>query len=434
MTSGVAILSPHFPPATLAGVHRARHLAKHLPAFGWTPVIVRMDEAHYTERLDPALAQLVPETVEQIRTGAVPARLARRVGVGDIGLRGWFGFRRALVDLAEAGRISAVLITGSPFYPMLLARTIRQTLKLPVILDFQDPWVSAEGATRPFWSKGRTSHRLAVALEPLAVRYADFITSVSDRQNDEMSARYAWLDRSRMIAIPIGGDPEDFDAMRVGPRTGKQLRLPSDKINLIYVGTFLPRAGPLIRELFEAVADLRRGKSTAVARLQLTFVGTGNQPNGGGSHRVLPLAEAAGVADLVVEHTARLPFLEALRLLANADGLLMIGSDEPHYTASKIYPNLMSGRPYLSLFHRASSSHSILTAAGGGISLAFQNAEELVKLRPALADGLVRLVAEPASLGRADPSAYEAFTARNVAGQFAEIFNRVVHDRSHRPQ
>ena len=29
----VVLISPHFPPSTLAGVHRARHMAKHLPAF-----------------------------------------------------------------------------------------------------------------------------------------------------------------------------------------------------------------------------------------------------------------------------------------------------------------------------------------------------------------------------------------------------------------
>jgi hypothetical protein len=110
----------------------------------------------------------------------------------------------------------------------------------------------------------------------------------------------------------------------------------------------------------------------------------------------------------------------------------MIGSDEPHYTASKIYPNLMSGTPYLSLFHRASSAHSILSAAGGGLAFAFDTPDDLDKLKPALADGLARLVADPRSLGRADPSVYASFTARSVAGQFAEILERLVAERGHR--
>ena len=50
------ILSPYFPPSTLAGVHRARHLAKHLPTGGWLPIVLCVDEASHEERLEPALS------------------------------------------------------------------------------------------------------------------------------------------------------------------------------------------------------------------------------------------------------------------------------------------------------------------------------------------------------------------------------------------
>ena len=107
----------------------------------------------------------------------------------------------------------------------------------------------------------------------------------------------------------------------------------------------------------------------------------------------------------------------------------MIGSDEPHYTASKIYPALMSGRPYLSLFHATSSAHAILAGAGGGISLAFADRPSLEELAAPLADGLRRLALEPDSLGMAAPTAYAAYTAHAVAGQFAEIFDRLAAER-----
>ena len=47
-----------------------------------------------------------------------------------------------------------------------------------------------------------------------------------------------------------------------------------------------------------------------------------------------------------------MPYLEAIGVLARSDGITLIGSDEPHYTPSKIYPGLMAGRPFISLFHR----------------------------------------------------------------------------------
>lgn len=419
----VAIVSPHFPPATLAGVHRARHLSKHLPRFGWQPVVVRVHERHYVERLDPQLAALVPPEVVQIKTAAIPAFLARRFGVGDIGLRAFTSLRDALTAAVRKNNAAAVLITGSPFYPMLLARHVRENLKVPVVLDFQDPWISAQGATRPGFSKGGLAHRLALVLEPRAVRHADFITSVSERQNGEMAARYPWLDPSRMAAIPIGGDPDDFEALRCNPPSGAEVRLNPAMINLSYVGSFLPRAGPLVRVLFSALADLRAERPEISRRVRLNFVGTSNQTNGASSHLVSPLAAAAGVSDLVSETPQRIPYLEALSLLANSHGLLMIGSDEPHYTASKIYPNLMASRPYISIFCSASSAHALLSASGGGMAFGFSDEAELRDLRQPLTRALAALIDHPDRFGQPDPAVYATHTAQSVAGRFAAIFD-----------
>ena len=424
MTKTVLIVSPHFPPSTLAGVHRARHLAKHLPGHGWRPIVVRVDERYYTESGDPDLAMLVPTSVEQVRTGAVPARIGRLAGVGDIGLRGFFPIRRALAALASRTEPDALLITGSPFYPMLLSGWARRRLNIPVVLDFQDPWVSVEGASRPPWSKGGLAHRLAVALEPCAVRHADYITSVSERQNDEMAARYPWLDPAHMAAIPIGGDPDDYAALRARPPARPAVRLDPALINLSYVGTFLPRAGPLVHTVFRALAGLRRSHPQLASRIRFNFVGTSNQRNGHGQYRVLPIGEEEGVGDLVVEIPERVSFLDALSILANSQGLLLIGSDEPHYTASKIYPTLMSGRPYVSLFHRASSAHEILSKAGGGFALAFADRAELDFLGSALAVALFRLATKVRLFPAPDRSVYSKFSADEIARRFADILDR----------
>ena len=421
----VLIVSPYFPSSMLAGVHRARHLAKHLPSHGWWPIVIRVDEAHYTERPDPTLAALVPDSVEQVRTAALPARLLRFAGIGDIGLRGYVPIKRAIAKVASIRRPDAILITGSPFYPMLLSAWIKQHLNIPVVLDFQDPWVSTHGKTLQKWSKGGMVHRLAVIFEPRAVSHADFITSVSARQNDDLAARYAWIDRCRMAAIPIGGDPDDFKGGPVGTGSDSEVRLDSGQINLSYVGTFWPRAAPTVRTLLQSAAALRKSHPKLAARLRLNFVGTSGHPNHYDAYRIRPIAEEEGVADLVFETPQRVPFLQALHIIGNSQGLLLLGSDEPHYTASKLYPALMSGRPYVSLFHRASSAHSILSQAGGGKALAFEAPEDLASMVTPLSDVLRTLALDPKSFGKIDPAAYAPYTASAVARQFAAIFDRL---------
>jgi hypothetical protein len=419
----VVLVSPQFPPSPLAAAHRARHLAKHLPACGWRPVVLRVDERHYVERLDPALNALVPGTVEQVRVKALPAWLTRAAGVGDLGLRAYPYLARALDQLMQTHRPEVIFFTGFPFYPFLMAARVKRRHRVAVVLDFQDPWVSAYGATRQRASKEGLAHRLALALEPKALRAADFVTAVSEIQNGEMAARYPWLDSTRMAAIPIGGDPDDFAAMRATPM--QDARFEPGTVNLCYVGAYWPRAEPVIRCVLRAAAKLRQNDPVLATRLRLNFVGTCSTAAGRASEQVMPLAHAEGVEDMVREAPQRLPFLEALRMVASADGLLLIGSDEPHYTASKIYPALMSGRPFLSLFHRSSSAHAILARAGGGRALAFDHAAALPALEAEVAEGLRTLALAPQDFGHVDPAAFRSYTARAVSGRFAEIFDAV---------
>jgi hypothetical protein len=49
-----------------------------------------------------------------------------------------------------------------------------------------------------------------------------------------------------------------------------------------------------------------------------------------------------------------------LSVLTHASGILLLGTSERHYTASKLYPALLARRPILALFHEASSVVSIL--------------------------------------------------------------------------
>jgi hypothetical protein len=313
---------------------------------------------------------------------------------------------------------------------MLFARKIKERFGVPVLLDFQDPWVSAWGKRQPKFSKSGLVHRLAALLEPRALRSADFVTAVSNIQNHEMHARYPWFDATRMAAIPIGGDPQDFNALRgVTWPTEFAANVPPGQVQLSYVGTFLPRSGPLVRILFRAYRRLQDREPLLAKKVRLNFIGTSNQPNDFSTYRVRPIAEAEGVADGVREIPNRIPYLASLNILSNSSGILLIGSDEPHYTASKIYPALMSGRPFISLFHRASSSHAILSAAGGGRAFAFDNQNELEALETSLMQALQDLAFSPELLGTVSPQAYAPFEARTIAASFARILDSLAAPR-----
>jgi len=240
-----------------------------------------------------------------------------------------------------------------------------------------------------------------------------------------MVMRYPWLDPTRMAAIPIGGDPDDFELLRRSRVALPPNALDPSRINLSFVGTIMPRSGPLVRLVLQGLARLKQTEPEVGARIRLNFIGTSNQPGDKETFSVLPLAEAMRMIDSIQEIPQRLPYLQAIAVLARSDGLLLIGSDEAHYTASKIYPALMSGRPFLSVFHQESSSHAILRAAGGGRVHGYVPDESQETLIDDIAASLRTIVVDPASLGRANSAAYSPYEAKMIASRFSAILDDV---------
>src|SRR6266545_5716955 len=95
----VAIIGADFSPSSLPPATRIRFFAKHLPQFGWDPVVLTTRPDYYESRTDPENEQLLPDWLEVVRTRALPLSLMRKVGIGDLGIRTVLHHWRALSRL-----------------------------------------------------------------------------------------------------------------------------------------------------------------------------------------------------------------------------------------------------------------------------------------------------------------------------------------------
>jgi hypothetical protein len=304
---------------------------------------------------------------------------------------------------------------------------------MPFILDYQDPWVGAWGQSvgggangGPDW-KSRASRLLGTWLEPRAVAAADALVAVSQGTIDGIVERIPEAARVPHAVIPLGFEPADFAALR--ERSPRAARFdPADGlVHLCYVGTLLPAGLDTLGLLLRALDRARRA-DPAAGRLRLHFFGTSNQ-SASDAYRVLPIARECGVTDAVTEAPGRLDYLEALSVLTEASGILLLGSSEHHYTASKLYPALLARRPILALFHEASSVVSILRTAASEPSVrlvaygdgapAGTHVEEVARHLQALAANPVYDPAGVALDRAADVS------ARSLSRRLAAVFDRV---------
>lgn len=425
------MISPHFPPDSSAGTHRVRLLAPHLAAHGWTPTVLTVAEQDYESRLDAELRALVPSSLDVVRTRALPARMTRRFGFGDLGLRSLPGLRRTAWRLQRAHRFDALFITIYPTYPAVLGPMFKRRFGVPFILDYQDPWVSAwgkdvgGGEAGAADTKSRSTRALAERLEPHVLQATDAVTAVSARTYEDAFARTGVTPRVA-AEIPIGWDAIDVDA--VAHRETAPRLIPNDgRINICYTGTILPLGIATLRTVLGGARALIERDPQLADRVQFYFFGTSNQTTGGDS-RVLPHARELGVAHLIHEYPARLDYLDALDALRQASALLLLGSSEPHYTPSKVFPALLANRPMVAVYHRESTVVDVLKTAApppAAHLITFDDGRPVESLTGCVVDALhalIRTARDGVSINR---SALEPWSAPMLAGRLARLCDRV---------
>jgi hypothetical protein len=187
------------------------------------------------------------------------------------------------------------------------------------------------------------------------------------------------------------------------------------------VGTILPHGMPAVRAVLEGIALLRREQSELGGRIRAHFFGTSNQSSAD-RERVMPLARDIGIADVVTEVPGRLDYLDALAVQRAAPILLLLGSTEPHYTPSKLYPALMTGNALLAMYHPASSAREILNAAATERAIAFIALREHAtpaELARAAADAMAQLAIKVAQI------------PTNIAQPGAQLAVNVAQPRAH---
>jgi glycosyltransferase involved in cell wall biosynthesis len=429
----VLMVSPHFPPDSSAASHRVRLLAPHLEEAGWSPTVVALEPSAYEGRLDPGLEALVPASLRVVRASAWRAGVTRRAGLGDLGLRGFTGLRHTCRALLSRERFDALFITVYPVYPALLGAGLKAEFHIPFVLDYQDPWVGEWGQSvgggpegTPEW-KSRASRRLGTWLEPLAVNAADAIVAVSQGTIDGIVERIPSAADLPHSVIPLGFEQDDFAALNARTPIARHFDATDGLVHLCYVGTLLPTGAGTLRLLLRALARARRDDPAAL-RLRVHFFGTSNQSDSH-VHRVLPMAREYGVADVVTELPGRLDYLDALSVLEQASGILLLGSRERHYTASKLYPALLAKRPILALFHQASSVVSILRSAASEPSvrvLTYGDGEVGDERVDEAVCHLRALAANPAyNAGDVSLERIADVSARHLARRLAAVFDRV---------
>jgi glycosyltransferase involved in cell wall biosynthesis len=422
------IVTPNWPPVSCPDLHRVRMALPYFADFGWDPLILRINPAEQEGIKDPDLCRTVPDHIKTWQAGCLPLRLTKWAGLRSVGLRSYFHLAKLGGRIIKKESPAMVFFSTTMFPVMTLGRYWRRRHGLPYVLDFQDPWRRSD--LRPPTSdlrsqtlKRRLSGWVAGVLEPFTLRGVSHVVSVSPAYVDALRARYSWVGEKDFTTLPFGAAESDFAAL---PRLGIKQTLfdPKDgRVHWIYVGRGGGDMAFSLRAFFTALRQLLESRSERRSKLRVHFAGTDYAPKDRARKTVEPLAQECGLGDIVSELTDRLPYFEVLQCLRDAEALIIPGSDDPGYTASKIYPYILARKPLLAIFHAQSSVVEILKRTKAGTVVSFQTGDSIEQTANRITETgwLDRPIAP-----RTDWSAFEPYTAREMTRRLCQVFDQTI--------
>jgi len=240
----VLMVAHVFPPFRSVGHSiRAVKFIKYLPASGWLPVVLTIDERkEYFDYLKEGSVSLLSEISNNVSVYRAPAGepsleyLEREKKFGQRnwataiivkvfgGVRRWLFRNLVLPDrrvtwlpfalglgrrIVKKEGIDVIFSTCPPHSATLVGAFLKKLTGKPLVLDFRDDWIDTP------WHHSRPSlvQRIERWMENWVVRAADKVILVTEWSRNAFLSRYPEQPVEKFVYVPNGCDLEEFTAL-----------------------------------------------------------------------------------------------------------------------------------------------------------------------------------------------------------------------------
>jgi len=424
----VLIISPYFPPTNAADMQRVRMSLNYFKEFGWEAEVVTVDEKYSDMVTDNLLMDSIPGDIIIHIVKALSKKVTAKLGLGSIALRSLWYYKHKVNSLLKTGAYDLIYFSTTQFPVCILGSYWKKRWQVPYVIDMQDPWHSEYYQSKPKNerpSKYWFSYRLNKYLEPIAMNSVDGLISVSEAYINDLKERYPAITNIPAKTITFGAFAPDLQIAETNAHRFPKL-LEADSISLVYIGRGGTDMHKAITPVFAALQKAKINGDETLNNIGCYFIGTSYAPAGTGVATILPLAKKHGVEDQVIELTDRVSFYHALATMQQADALLITGSDDPKYSASKIYPYLLSQKLVLALLNPVSPVRDILNEYGSKFSFSYDDDKVI--------DNTYDFLSQLAQSGLPQPvyhqSTIDKYSARNMTAAQCALFDLVLQSKT----
>jgi glycosyltransferase involved in cell wall biosynthesis len=372
-----------FPPDASSGVHRTLHFTNH-----WarnndviTLITVATEDFLPDAPTDPALCSQIERSIEILRTAAwrpLPALLRLRerlrkltgraspvgggIRAGDTSKAhadspgaclkdavstlltfpdphsGWIPHAvRSALRVARTRQIDCIYASGGPWSTFLAAAITHAVTRIPLVLDFRDPWASNPNLQ----SRSRLVRAAHRWLEARCIKRARTIVANTEELKSDFIERYPRIQSDRFITVPNG-----FEILPPSPKTARR-----ERFTLVHAGALYLSRDP--RPFLTALTMLLERGEIPANSILVRFLG-GVETTDAEFDSLL-----AGLQH-VVEFLPRQPHARAVEIQREADGLLLFQTGFPLQVPRKLYEYLSLRLPILAVTESGSATARIL--------------------------------------------------------------------------
>jgi hypothetical protein len=432
MKRRVLIITYYWPPSGGAGVQRWLKFAKYLTEFGWEPVIytpenpeVPVEDASLLKDVDPKITVLKTKVWEPYQYYKKLLRLDKNERINSsfvsenkkpkrleelaVWIRGNFFIPDArrfwinpsikyLTRYLRKNPVDAIISTGPPHSMHLIAHKLQQTMGIPWLADFRDPWTNIDfyHQLKLTNAADRRHHRL----EKIVLTKADKVVVISDGMKKDFAGM---VDRSYQV-ISNGYDTEDLPAKNPEP---------DRKFSIAHIGTIAQSRNP--ENLWEVLGELVQKYETFAEALEIMLIGKVD-------YFVNESLRQHGLETYV----ERWPYMDHDQVVAQqqrAQVLLLLINNTPNASmilTGKLFEYMAARRPILCIGPTDGDAAKILRETGCGETFDFSDREHLKKQVLTLFD---RYTQNQNHCSHADISKY---SRRELTAELAKVLQEMI--------
>jgi glycosyltransferase involved in cell wall biosynthesis len=420
----VLFITYYWPPSGKASLQWPLKIIKHLPAFGWAPSVLTVDEDTFTQKDETFLNEIPAEVKvfkaksyepfniykkitgrgkneqliasETISKNNSRHKMAHRLSIWirmnlfipDARVGWYFPAIKTGLEMLTKEKVNVIVSIGPPHTTHLIGKKLSSKLNIPHVPVFIDPWVDISY----YRNFKRNNITLAVDnhLESSVLQNAAQTVFVTETMRQAYEKKYPFI-KSKSNVLYWGYSEEDFSLSSVQTSNEEE-----DNKTILHSGNIFDYQNP--KKLWQTIKmEIDKGK-----KLKLVFIGTV-------SPEIKQSIKNIGL-DSYTEYKGFLPYKEMLIELMKASYLLVCAT-EPRHVPGKLFEYLRAGKPIIAFGDGNEEVKKIIQEANAGKMYGYdESGEEFFCTRESF---------------KTDQKVITTFERRSIANHLALILNKL---------